>query len=107
MGLTQGVKLKLLFWHIENGRSVISTQQKFRLHYKKKKASDRNTILDIVKNMEDNGSVVIKVQKKRPNTSRTPENIEKFKRKMTDSPHRSSRRLSAESTQKHSNEDHL
>ena len=69
-GLTQGVKLKLLFWYIENGRSVISTQQKFRLHYKKKKAPDRNTILDIVKNMKENGSVGIKVQKKRSNTSR-------------------------------------
>ena len=52
MGLTE-----LLFWYIENGQIVISTQQKFRLHYRKKKAPDRNTILDIVKNMKDNGSV--------------------------------------------------
>ena len=40
------------------------------VHYKKKKTPDRNTILDIVKNMKENGSVGTKVQKKRSNTSR-------------------------------------
>ena len=41
----QGViKLKLLFCHIKNGRSVISTQQTFRLHYKKTRAPERDTI---------------------------------------------------------------
>ena len=92
MVLPQEVKVKLLFWYVENGRSVAKTQRKFKVHYQRKKAPDRNSILDIVKNMEENGSVGRRTYSERAKTARTPENIRKIKAKMTDSPHRSARR---------------
>ena len=96
MVLPQEVKVKLLFWYVENGRSVAKTQRKFKVHYQRKKAPDRNSILDIVKNMEENGSVGRRTYSERAKTARTPENIRKIKAKMTDSPHRSARRLEKE-----------
>ena len=84
MVLPQEVKVKLLFWYVENGRSVAKTQRKFKVHYQRKKAPDRNSILDIVKNMEENGSVGRRTYSERAKTARTPENIRKIKAKMTD-----------------------
>ena len=94
MPLQQEVKVNLLYWYIENGRSVVKTQRAFKVYYKTKKAPTRNTINDIVKKMEESGSVCKRPQKARQMTARTSENIGKIRKKMTDSPHSSSRRLS-------------
>lgn len=96
MSLQQDVKVKLLYWYIENGRSVVSAQRAFKVHYKTLKAPARNTIMNIVKRMEEGGTVGNRKRKGPKKTVRTPENIQKIKKKLTDSPHRSTRRLSAE-----------
>lgn len=96
MVLSQEVKVKLLYWYIENGRSIIATQRAFKVFYKSKKAPSKHTINDIIKNMDQNGSVGRRDYTKRANTVRTPENIKRIKRKLDESPHRSSRRLEKE-----------
>lgn len=57
MSLQQDVKVKLLYWYIENGRSVVSAQRAVKVHYKTLKAPARNTIMNIVKRMEEGGTV--------------------------------------------------
>ena len=87
MVLEKEVKIKLLYWYIENGRSVAKTQRAFKVYYKTKKAPQRNTILDIVKNMDENGAIGRREYTERAKTVRTPENIKKIKKKLEDSPH--------------------
>ena len=94
--LEKDVKVKLQKLQIEKGRSVVKTQQAFKVFYKTKKAPGKNTILDIAENMEENGSVGRRVYSKRAKTVRTPENINKIKKKFDYSPNRSSRRLGKE-----------
>ncbi|KAI6661155.1 hypothetical protein LOD99_10177 [Oopsacas minuta] len=60
------------------------------------KAPARNTIMNIVKRMEEDGTVGDRKRKRPKKTVRTPENIQKIKKKLADSPHRATRRLSAE-----------
>ena len=65
---------------IEKGRSVAKTQHAFKVFYKTKKAPDKNTALDIVKNMEENGSIGRRVYSKRAKTARTPETIKRIEK---------------------------
>ena len=58
-----------------------------------KKAPDKNTVLDIAKNMKENGSAGRRVYSKRAKTARTPENIRRIKKNLEHSSHRPSRRL--------------
>ena len=88
--------MKLLNWYIENSISVVKTQWALKVFYKTKKAPDKNKILDIAINMEQNGCVGRRVYSKRAKTARTPENIKRIKKKLEHSPHCSSRRLEKE-----------
>ena len=96
MVLEKDVKVKLLKLSIENASSIVKTQQAFKVFYKTKKAPDKNTILDIDKNMEENGSVGRRVYSKRAKAVRTIENIKRINKKLEQMPHRSSRRLEKE-----------
>ena len=71
----------------------MKTQQAFKVFYKTKKAPDKNTALQIAKNIVENGSVGKRVYSKRAKTARTPETIKRIKKILEHSPHRSSRIL--------------
>lgn len=45
MALEKDAKVKLLFWYLENGRSIVKTQRAFKRYYKTNKAPDRNLAL--------------------------------------------------------------
>ncbi|KAI6658664.1 hypothetical protein LOD99_11009 [Oopsacas minuta] len=64
--------------------------------YKRLKAPARSTIMNIVTRIEEGGTVGNRKRKGPKKTVRTPENIKKIKMKLADSPHRATRRLSAE-----------
>ncbi|KAI6651365.1 hypothetical protein LOD99_5332 [Oopsacas minuta] len=71
-------------------------QRRFRRFYNSRTAPKPDTIKDIVRRFEENGNVVDTARPGPCQTMRTLINIEKVKRKLADSPHRSSRRLSRE-----------
>ena len=70
MVLEKAIKVKLLKLQIKKGKSVVKTQQAFKVFYKTK-----STALDTAKNMVENGYVGRRVYSKRAKTVRTPENI--------------------------------
>ena len=88
--------MALVSWYYENNKSIISTQRAYPRKYGTKTAPDPKTIRNIVKNFEENGSVGDKKRFGPELTVRTPENIEKIRKKLEDSPKRSQRWLSRE-----------
>ena len=97
MPLEVKVKVDIVKWYYENRGSVINPQRAFKRKYDSKTAPARSTITEIVKRFEDTGSVLDRARPGPDFSQRTPQNVEKARKRLTDSPHRSIRRLSRES----------
>ena len=94
--LTDPERASIIKWYYDSQGSFIATQRRFRRFYNSRKAPHHQTIINIIKKLEENSTIQDLSRKVAPVTARTPSNIRKMKDKLADSPHRSSRRLSRE-----------
>ena len=94
---SEDAKTKIVQLYFET-KSVVSTQRKFRKHFKVKKAPSRNVILHIVAKFLAQGNVNnrFKGRSGRKRSRRTPENIARVRDALQQSPNKSMRRLGQE-----------
>ena len=80
------MKVSIVKWHYDNIKSVIRTQRTFKRVYKCKTAPCGQTIRNLVKKFEEDGSVANKSAPGPVFTARTPHNIAKSRRKLKNHP---------------------
>ena len=88
-------KTKVVHLYLET-KSVVATQRKFRQFFKTRKAPSRSVSLSLVEKFLAHGSVenLRKGRCGRKKTKRTPDNVEKTRKALQQSPNKSLRRLS-------------
>ena len=88
------MKVSIVKWYYENIKSVVRTQRTFKRVYKCKTAPCGQTIRNLVKKFEEDGSVANKSAPGPVFTARTPHNIAKIQKKIEESPRHSQRMIS-------------
>ena len=92
--LEDKVKIQIVEWYYSKDRSVIKVQRAYKKEYGVKKAPTRKTINKIVNKFKSEGSVKESRHIGGPRYVRTPQNVEKLREKLAQSPRTSISKLS-------------
>ena len=79
--LTTDERTKLVWWSFENHKSVVNTQRAYKINYKTRDAPTSRTIGEVVKRFQEKGTVADRERCGLPKSMRTPQNIEKLRKK--------------------------
>ena len=84
--LDDKVKIQIIQWYYSKDRSVVKVQRAYKKEFGVKKAPTRKTINLIVKKFESEGSIKESGHTGGPRYARTPQNVEKLREKLAESP---------------------